>query len=83
MRGTDVKVIVVDDHELFRRGLIGLLQERGIQVVGEAALAAGAIQMATEIDPGVVLMDLTMPGMSGIEATQRLTAVAPLVPCWC
>ncbi|MGO9495546.1 MAG: response regulator [Solirubrobacteraceae bacterium] len=79
MRGTDVKVIVVDDHELFRRGLIGLLQERGIQVVGEAALAAGAIQMATEIDPGVVLMDLTMPGMSGIEATQRLTAVAPLV----
>jgi DNA-binding NarL/FixJ family response regulator len=80
VRGTEVKVIVVDDHELFRRGLIGLLQERGIQVVGEAALAADAIQMAAEMGgPGVVLMDLTMPGMSGIEATQRLTAVAPLV----
>ncbi len=78
MRRGDLKVIVVDDHELFRRGLIGLLEERGIQVFGEATLAADAIQQATEMGPGVVLMDLTMPGMSGIEATQRLTAVAPL-----
>ncbi len=78
MRGNDLKVIVVDDHELFRRGLVGLLEERGIHVFGEAMLAADAIQQATEMGPGVVLMDLTMPGMSGIEATQRLTAVAPL-----
>jgi DNA-binding NarL/FixJ family response regulator len=79
VRSSDLKVIVVDDHELFRRGLIGLLEERGIRVVGEAALAADALQPAAEMGPGVVLMDLTMPGMSGIEATQRLTAVAPLV----
>jgi DNA-binding NarL/FixJ family response regulator len=79
VRGTDPKVIVVDDHELFRRGLIGLLEERGIRVFAEAALAAEALQPAAEMGPGVVLMDLTMPGMSGIEATQRLTAVAPLV----
>jgi DNA-binding NarL/FixJ family response regulator len=79
VRGSDPKVIVVDDHELFRRGLIGLLEERGIRVVGDAALAADAIKPAAEMGPGVVLMDLTMPGMSGIEATQRLTAVAPLV----
>lgn len=78
MRGNDLKVIVVDDHELFRRGLVGLLEERGIHVFGEAMLAADAIEQATEMGPGVVLMDLTMPGMSGIEATQRLTAVAPL-----
>lgn len=78
MRGSDLKVLVVDDHEMFRRGLVGLLEERGIQVFGEATLAADAIQQATEMGPGVVLMDLTMPGMSGIEATQRLTAVAPL-----
>lgn len=78
VRGSDLKVIVVDDHEMFRRGLVGLLEERGIQVFGEATLAADAIQQATEMGPGVVLMDLTMPGMSGIEATQRLTAVAPL-----
>ena len=78
VRSGDLKVIVVDDHEMFRRGLIGLLEERGIQVFGEAMLAADAIEQATEMGPGVVLMDLTMPGMSGIEATQRLAAVAPL-----
>ena len=78
VRSGDLKVIVVDDHEMFRRGLVGLLEERGIHVFGEAMLAADAIQQATEMGPGVVLMDLTMPGMSGIEATQRLAAVAPL-----
>ncbi|HEY5430939.1 MAG TPA: response regulator transcription factor [Solirubrobacteraceae bacterium] len=77
-RGGDLKVIVVDDHELFRRGVTGLLQERGINVVGEAGLAADAIRQAAEIGPCVVLMDLSLPGMSGIEATQRLTAAAPL-----
>jgi DNA-binding NarL/FixJ family response regulator len=77
-RNNDLKVIVVDDHELFRRGIIGLLEERGIQVAGEAALAADAIAQASEIGPAVVLMDLSMPGMSGVEATQRLTAAAPL-----
>jgi DNA-binding NarL/FixJ family response regulator len=77
-RGNDLKVLVVDDHELFRRGLIGLLEERGIEVVGEAALAADAIRLAAEIGQCVVLMDLSMPGMSGIEAVQRLAAAAPL-----
>jgi len=69
---------VVDDHELFRRGLVGLLEERGITVVGEAPLAADAIKQASELGPAVILMDLSMPGMSGIEATQRLAAAAPL-----
>jgi DNA-binding NarL/FixJ family response regulator len=69
---------VVDDHELFRRGLIGLLEERGIEIAGEAALAADAIRLAADIGPCVVLMDLSMPGMSGIEAIQRLAAAAPL-----
>jgi DNA-binding NarL/FixJ family response regulator len=77
VRGAGLKVIVVDDHELFRRGLIDLLEERGIQVVGEAPLAREAIRQASELGPAVVLMDLSMPGMSGIEAIQRLTAVAP------
>jgi DNA-binding NarL/FixJ family response regulator len=70
--------MVVDDHELFRGGLVGLLKERGIQVVGEATLAHQAIAMVSEKDPDVILLDLNMPGMSGIEALQRLTAVAPL-----
>jgi DNA-binding NarL/FixJ family response regulator len=77
-RRDDPKVIVVDDHELFRQGVVGLLEERGIEVVGEAGLAAEAIRLAEGIGPCVVLMDLRLPGMSGIEATQRLTAVAPL-----
>ena len=68
----------MDDHELFRQGVIGLLEERGIQIAGEAGLAADAIRIAQEVGPCVVLMDLRLPGMSGIEATQRLAAVAPL-----
>jgi DNA-binding NarL/FixJ family response regulator len=71
-------VIVIDDHELFRSGLVGLLEERGIVVAGEAALAVDGIRQASELGRGVVLMDLSMPGMSGIEATQRLAAAAPL-----
>lgn len=78
VRGNDGKVVVVDDHELFRHGLVGLLKERGIRIYGETALAADAIPLASQMGAGVVLMDLSMPGMSGIEATQRLTAVAPL-----
>ncbi len=74
-----IRVVVVDDHELFRGGLVGLLEERGIQVVGEAALAVDGIQQVKDLAPDVVLMDLNMPGMSGIEATQRLAATAPLV----
>ena len=77
-RRDDPKVVVVDDHELFRQGVIGLLEERGIEVVGEAGLAADAIRIAREVGPCVVLMDLRLPGMSGVEATQRLAAVAPL-----
>ncbi len=77
-KSCELKVIVVDDHELFRHGLTALLTERGIQVAGEAGLATAAIRQAAEMGPGVVLMDLNMPGMSGIEATQRLTAAAPM-----
>jgi DNA-binding NarL/FixJ family response regulator len=77
-RRDDPKVIVVDDQELFRDGVIGLLEERCIQVFGQAGLAADAIRLAQEAGPCVVLMDLSLPGMSGIEAIQRLTAVAPL-----
>ncbi len=73
-----MRVIVVDDQELFRNGLVSLLQERGIEVVGEAGLAAEAVRLACELAPDVVLMDLDMPGMSGIEATARLRAAAPL-----
>lgn len=72
-------VIVVDDQELFRNGIVELLEERGIRVLADAGLAAAAIRVAAQLHPDVVLMDLNMPGMSGVEATQRLTAEAPQV----
>ena len=73
------RVVIIDDHELFRGGLVQLLEERGIVVVGESGLAADGIRLVGELLPDVVLMDLSMPGMSGIAATQRLSASAPLV----
>lgn len=72
-------VIVVDDQELFRNGIVELLEERGIRVLADAGLGGDAIRLTSELGPDVVLMDLNMPGMSGVEATQRLTAEAPLV----
>jgi DNA-binding NarL/FixJ family response regulator len=75
----ETSVVVVDDHELFRAGIIGLLGGRGIRVLGEAAGGADGIRQTLELHPDVVLMDLSMPGMSGIEATQRLNTMAPSV----
>ncbi len=72
-------MVVVDDHELFRGGLVTLLAERGIEVIAQTGMAAEAIELVSRDPPDVVLMDLSMPGMSGIEATQRLTAAAPFV----
>jgi DNA-binding NarL/FixJ family response regulator len=79
MAGDHVRVVVIDDHDLFRGGLVQLLEERGIEVLGQAGLAADGIRQVCDLNPDVALMDLTMPGMSGIEATQRLAATAPLV----
>ena len=73
------RVVIIDDHELFRGGMVQLLEERGVVVVGESGLAADGIRLVGGSHPDVVLMDLSLPGMSGIAATQRLSASAPLV----
>jgi DNA-binding NarL/FixJ family response regulator len=73
-----LRVVIVDDHDLFRTGLRNLLEEQGVQVVGEAGAGAEAVKLARELAPDVIVMDLNMPGMTGVEATRHITAVAPL-----
>jgi DNA-binding NarL/FixJ family response regulator len=71
-------VMVVDGHQIFRDGIRDLLTEEGIEVVGEAADAAGAIALAAETKPDVALMDLDLPDASGVKATKRLRLVSPV-----
>jgi DNA-binding NarL/FixJ family response regulator len=73
-----VRVLLVDDHDLFRTGLRNLLEERDVQIVGEAATGADAVRLVREVAPDVVIMDLHMPGMSGIEAIRQIASIAPL-----
>jgi DNA-binding NarL/FixJ family response regulator len=73
-----VRVLLVDDHDLFRTGLRTLLEEQGVEIVGEAANGDDAVRLVQEHAPDVVLMDLEMPGKGGIEATREIAAAAPL-----
>jgi DNA-binding NarL/FixJ family response regulator len=75
---TSVRVLLVDDHDLFRTGLRNLLEERGIQIAGEAGEGADAVRLVRELAPEVVVMDLNMPGMTGIEAIRQIHGFAPL-----
>jgi two-component system, NarL family, response regulator LiaR len=68
-----IKILVVDDHTVVRKGLVALLQtEPDIQVVGEASNGREAVEKALSLEPDVVLMDLVMPEMDGIEATRQI-----------
>jgi DNA-binding NarL/FixJ family response regulator len=73
-----LRVMLVDDHDLFRTGLRNLLEEQGLHIVGEAAEGATALSLVRELAPDVVVMDLNMPGMNGIEATREIARFAPL-----
>jgi DNA-binding NarL/FixJ family response regulator len=74
-----VRVLVVDDHQMLREALVGLLELAGFQVVGAVADGADATVLATELEPDVVLMDLSMPVMNGLDTTRLLREVAPEV----
>jgi DNA-binding NarL/FixJ family response regulator len=70
-------LLLVDDHHLLRQGLRRGVEEAGFAVVGEASDGAEAVRMAEELHPDLVLMDVTMPVLDGIEATRQLRARAP------
>jgi NarL family two-component system response regulator LiaR len=73
-----ITVLIVDDHELVREGVRTFLQkQRDITVVGEAASGQDALRLAGELAPDVVLMDLVMPGMDGVETTRRVKQISP------
>jgi NarL family two-component system response regulator LiaR len=75
MDETTIRVLVVDDHAIVRRGIGALLAEvADIDVVGEARDGQEALDQAEALDPDVILMDLVMPGIDGIQATRRITA---------
>ncbi|WP_235534685.1 response regulator [Nocardioides sp. Soil777] len=73
-----VRVLVVDDHEEFRRGVEALLSAApSIEVVGHAGDGRAAVAMALDLQPDVVLMDLQMPLLNGVEATERIVSSSP------
>jgi DNA-binding NarL/FixJ family response regulator len=72
-----LRFLVVDDHALFRDGMVSLLRAAGMQVVGEAQNGSEAVSEAMRLKPDVVLMDIDMPVMNGIEATRQITNTMP------
>ncbi len=74
------KILVVDDHDLVRMGISRMLSDvDGCTVVGEAKSGEEAVQLARKLEPNVVLMDVKMPGIGGLEATKKLLAIDPQI----
>jgi two-component system invasion response regulator UvrY len=71
-----IRVFIADDHAIVRGGIRRILEDQaGIQIVGEAADGQGAIQKILETDPDVILLDISMPGMDGLDVTKQLKAI--------
>ena len=76
-KAVPVRTLIVDDHDVFRRGLVQLLTDAGVEVVGEASNGERGVKLCQELHPQVALMDLNMPGISGIEATREIVSSSP------
>ncbi|HYP76787.1 MAG TPA: response regulator transcription factor [Polyangiaceae bacterium] len=72
-----MKILLVDDHKMMRDGLRALLEREGLEVIGEAATGLESLAMSRRLRPEVVVMDISMPGLNGIETTRRLLADFP------
>ena len=72
-----MRLVIADDHTLFRRSFRALLEAKGFEVVGEADDGEQAIELARRLEPDIVLMDVDMPKVGGLEATRRLTEERP------
>lgn len=72
-----VKLLVVDDHEVIRTGLATLFEGSEIQIIGEAASGKDAIKLAEQLQPEIVLLDIRMPDMDGLQALEKVRAKAP------
>jgi len=72
-----MRIVLADDHALFRDGIASLLAAWGHDVVGQASDGEAAVELATRLVPDVVLMDVAMPGVGGLEATRRIAAAIP------
>jgi len=75
-----LRVLLIDDHALVRKGLEELLQSRGIEVVGSAGNGEQGIQLAKEQSPDIILLDINLPGIDGLELARRFKADERLAP---
>jgi DNA-binding NarL/FixJ family response regulator len=74
-----IRILIAEDQLLVRQGLAALLKAEDVEIIGEAEDGISAIDMAKSLKPDIVLMDLSMPGLDGVEATRRLKRAAPQI----
>jgi DNA-binding NarL/FixJ family response regulator len=74
-----IRILLVDDHRVVRAGLAALIRQRGMIVIGEAGNGQEAIQLTGELQPDIVLMDMQMPILNGVEATKVIKATWPQI----